>query len=134
MIILNLHVFSINSNDNKDFKLTRKRYEIVATCFDRKGRVLGTGVNDYSRSHPLMKHFAVKAGESEQKDKLHAELSAVLASGRKNVHSIFVQRFHNDGSMAVAAPCPTCKAMLKGFGVKIVRYTTEDGIKEYEIG
>ena len=114
--------------------MTRKRYEIVATCFDRKGKVLGTGVNDYSRSHPLMKHFAVKAGESEQKDKLHAELSAVLASGRKNIHSIFVQRFHNDGTMAVAAPCPTCQAMLRGFGVKLVRYTHPEGIKEYEIG
>lgn len=111
--------------------MTRKRYEIIATCFDRKGKVLGTGVNDYSRSHPLMKHFAVKAGESEQKDKLHAELSA--ASGRKNIHSIFVQRFHNDGAMALASPCPTCKAMLRGFGVKIVRYTSEEGIKEYEI-
>ena len=128
-----MHVFNTNLNANKDAKLTRKRYEIVATCFDKKGKVLGTGVNDYSRSHPLMKHFAVKAGESEQKDKLHAELSAVLASGRKNIHSIFVQRFHNDGSMAVAAPCPTCKAMLKGFGVKIVRYTHPEGIKEYEI-
>jgi len=114
--------------------LTRKRYEIVATCFDRKGRVLGTGVNDYSRSHPLAKHFAIVAGESEQKDKVHAELAAVLASGRKNIHSIFVQRFHNNGTMAVAAPCPTCKAMLKGFGVKIVRYTHPEGIKEYQVG
>lgn len=113
--------------------MTRKRYEIVATCFDRKGKVLGTGVNDYTRSHPLAKHFAVKAGESEQKDKLHAELAAVLASGRKNIYSILVQRFHNDGTMAVAAPCPTCQAMLKGFGVKLVRYTHPEGLKEYEI-
>lgn len=90
-------------------------------------------MNDYNRSHPLAKHFAVKAGESEQKDKLHAELAAVLASGRKNIHSILVQRFHNDGTMAVAAPCPTCQAMLKGFGVKLVRYTHPEGIKEYEI-
>jgi deoxycytidylate deaminase len=125
--------FNTNLNANKVNKLTRKRYEIVATCFDRKGKVLGTGVNDYSRSHPLAKHFAIVAGESEQKDKVHAELAAVLASGRKNIYSIFVQRFHNDGTMAIAAPCPTCKAMLKGFGVKIVRYTTEEGIKEYEI-
>lgn len=131
--MLNFHESNTSLNVNKESKLTRKRYEIVATCFDRKGKVLGTGVNDYNRSHPLMKHFAVKAGESEQKDKLHAELAAVLASGRKNVHSILVQRFHNDGSMAVAAPCPTCQAMLKGFGVKIVRYTSEEGIKEYEI-
>jgi len=27
----------------------------------------------------------------------------------------------------------TCKAMLKGFGVKLVRYTSEEGIKEYEV-
>ena len=113
--------------------MTRKRYEVIATTFDKKGRVLGTGVNDYSKSHPLAKHFAIIAGESEQKDKVHAELSAVLASGRKNIHSIFVQRFHNDSTMAVAAPCPTCKAMLKGFGVKIVRYTHPEGIKEYTI-
>lgn len=113
--------------------MTRKRYEIIATCFDRKGKVLGTGVNDYSRSHPLAKHFAIVAGESEMKDRVHAELSAVLASGRKNIHSILVQRFHNDGTMATAKPCPTCQAMLKGFGVKIVRYTAEEGIKEYEI-
>lgn len=113
--------------------MTVKRYEIIATCFDRKGRVLGAGVNDYNRSHPLAKHFAMVAGESEQKDKVHAELAAVLASGRKNIHSILVQRFHNDGTMALAAPCPTCKAMLRGFGVKIVRFTTKEGIKEYEI-
>lgn len=113
--------------------MTRKRYSVVATCFDKKGRVLGTGVNDYHKSHPLAKHFAIIAGESEQKDKLHAELAAVLASGRKNIHSIFVQRFHDSGMMALAAPCPTCKAMLKGFGVKIVRYTSEEGIKEYQL-
>jgi deoxycytidylate deaminase len=113
--------------------MTRKRYEIIATAFDKKGKVLGTGVNDYNRSHPLAKFFSVQAGESEQKDKVHAELSAVLASGRKNIHSVFVQRFHNDGSMATAKPCMTCQAMLKGFGVKLVRYTSEDGVKEYEI-
>ena len=41
-------------------------------------------------------------------------------------------RFHNNGTMATAKPCLTCQAMLKGFGVKIVRYTSEEGIKEYE--
>lgn len=114
-------------------KIARNRYKIVATCFDRKGKVLGTGVNDYSKSHPLQKQFAIIAGESDQKIYKHAEFSAVLSSGNKEIHSILVQRFHKDGTMAVAAPCPTCQAMLKGFGVKIVRYTSEEGIKEYEI-
>lgn len=110
-----------------------KRYTIFATCFDRKGRVLGTGTNNYNKSHPLMQHFAVKAGESNEKIFVHAELAAVLQSGRKDIHSILVQRFHDSGDTALAKPCPTCQAMLRGFGVKIVRYTSEEGIKEYEI-
>jgi deoxycytidylate deaminase len=113
--------------------MTRKRYEIIATAFDKKGKVLGTGVNDYNRSHPLAKFFSVQAGESEQKDKLHAELAVVLASGRKDIHSVFVQRFHNNGEQANAKPCKSCQHMLKAFGVKIVKYTSEEGIKEYEV-
>jgi deoxycytidylate deaminase len=111
---------------------SRKRYTIVATCFDKKGRVLGAGTNNYNKSHPLMLHFAVKAGESDEKIYQHAELNAVLQSGRKDIHSILVQRFHDNGDMALAKPCPTCQAMLKGFGVKLVRYTTNEGIEEYE--
>lgn len=112
----------------------RKRYTLVATCFDKKGRVLGAGINEYDRSHPLMQEFAIKAGESEEKIYRHAEFNAVLASGRKDIHSILVQRFSKDGNMANAMPCPTCQQMLKSFGVKLVRYTHDDGIKEYEIG
>ncbi len=108
----------------------RKRYNLVATCFDRKGKILGSGTNDYNRSHPLMKHFACKAGESDAKIWIHAELAAVLDSGRKNIDSILVQRFHNNGNPANAMPCPTCQEMLKAFGVRLIKYTTEEGIKE----
>lgn len=111
----------------------RKRYTIVATCFDRKGKILGAGTNNYYKSHPLMLHFAVKAGEAKEKIFMHAELAAVLQSGRKDIHSILVQRFHDNGDLALAKPCLTCQAMLKGFGVKLVRYTTENGVKEYEV-
>lgn len=111
----------------------RKRYNLVATCFDKKGRVISAGTNEYNRSHPLMQEFAIKAGESEEKIYRHAEFNAVLSAGRKDVHSILVQRFHNNGDMANAMPCKTCQQMLKSFGVKIVRYTTDEGIKEYEV-
>lgn len=110
---------------------SRQRYNLVATCFDKKGNVIGTGVNEYHRSHPLMKFFAEKAGESEHKILKHAELSAVLASGKEDIDSILVQRFSKDGSMANAMPCKTCQGMLKAFGVRLVKYTHEDGIKEY---
>ena len=111
--------------------MSRKRYEIVSTCFDKKGRVLSTGVNEYSRSHTLMKHFAEKAGESSHKIWKHSELSAVLKAGDKQVHSILVQRFDAEGKPSLAKPCPTCQVMLKAFGVKVIRYTTKEGIEEY---
>lgn len=114
--------------------MKKKRYTLVATCFDRRGRIVGTGTNEYDRSHPLMQEFAVKAGESEEKIYRHAEFNAVLDAGRKDVDSILVQRFHRNGDMANAMPCKTCQQMLKSFGVRLVRYTHETGIKEYEIG
>lgn len=113
--------------------MKRKRYEIVATAFDRKGKVIGTGVNEYWRSHPMMKLYAEKAGESSCKIFKHAELSAVLSAGNKEIHSLLVQRFKNNGEPALAMPCPTCQAMIKDLDIKFVRYTTEEGIKEYYV-
>jgi len=118
---------------NSSLILTSKRYEIIATAFDRKGRILGAGVNEYKRSHPLMKVYAEKAGESSMKIFKHAEFSAVLAAGNKQIHSLLVQRFKANGEPALALPCPTCQAMLKDFGVKVVKYTTDSGIAEYHV-
>lgn len=109
----------------------RKKYQITTTAFSKSGAVLSTAQNDYKRSHPLSKHFSLLAGESEHKDKLHSELAAVLQAGKSGVHSVLVQRFHNNGELANAKPCKACQLMLKAFGVRLVRYTTEDGIKEY---
>lgn len=81
-----------------------------------------------------MLHFAEKAGDNPNKIYRHAELNAVLASGRSEIHSILVQRFQTNGDMANAMPCKTCQEMLKNFGVTLVRYTTEDGIQEKTLG
>jgi len=112
--------------------MTRRRYEITATCFDKRGRVLATAVNDYNKSHPLMKHFSLLAGESEHKHAIHAELGAVLASRGKEIDSILVQRYDVQGRTKLAKPCPACQSMLKAFGIKYIRYTTEKGIEHYE--
>ena len=105
-----------------------KRYEIFATCYDKKGRAISFGKNDYTRSHPLFKHFAVLAGESEEKIYKHAEFSALIAAGKKEVYSVTVERFDKKGRPALAKPCKTCTLMLKSFGVQIVNYTDNGGI------
>lgn len=111
----------------------KKRFELIATAFDIKRRVIGTGVNDYNKSHPLMKLYALKAKESCAKIKKHAELSAILAAGNKAVHSMLVQRFDSFGNPALAKPCPTCQLMLKDFGLKYVEYTSPEGILILEL-
>ena len=110
----------------------RKRYEIKATCYDHKGKVLSKGCNNYSKSHPLAKHFAVLAVESQDKVYLHAELDACLKARGKKIHEVKVERKHNDGTMANAEPCRTCKVMLRAFGVQKVKYSHEDGWKVLE--
>ena len=113
--------------------MTRKRYEIIATVFDKRGRAIGAGINDYKKSHPLYQKFAIDAGESSEKIYRHAEFNACLSAGKKEIHSILIQRFHTNGEMANAFPCKTCQTMLKAFGVKIIRYTSDTGIQEIKI-
>lgn len=111
-----------------------KRYEIFATCYDKKGKAISFGKNDYTRSHPLFKHFAILAGESEEKIYKHAEFAAIIAAGKKEVHSITVERFDKKGQPALAKPCKTCTLVLKSFGVKIVNYTEKGGVVSKNIG
>lgn len=108
--------------------MTNRRFEIFATAFDKKRKIIGVGANCYSKSHPLMKLYAEKAGESEMKIYKHAELSAILDAGNKEVYSLLVQRFDAQGRPALAMPCKTCKEMIKDFGVRYVEYTCEGGI------
>ena len=79
-----------------------------------------------------MRHFAKLAGEHEEKTSIHAELQAMLRSKGKEVHSILVQRFDAFGNPKMSKPCLTCQKMLEAFSVKVIRYTTEGGINEYE--
>ena len=111
--------------------MPRKRYTIFSTTFDKRGRVIATGTNDYFRSHPLMKFHAELVGEPSEKIWKHSELEALLQSKSKDVHSILVQRFDSGGRPKIAKPCKTCQSIIKSYGVKIVRYTTEEGIAEY---
>ena len=96
---------------------------LAAICLDRKGKVLGRGVNSYTRTHPLQKHFAVLAGMSEEKSFLHAELQAVLRSRDKEIHTVFVARVLKDDTISLARPCAACMKALKAFGVEKVVYT-----------
>ena len=105
-----------------------KRHVLIAKTFDRKGRQISVGLNSYTKTHPLQLHFATLVGEP-YKDKLHAEIHALLRAGDKQVHTISVERYHTNGDSAFARPCASCMLAIKNFGVKFIRYTTSEGVE-----
>lgn len=110
--------------------MSRKKFELLSTTFDKRGRPIVSKVNSYSVSHPLQAHFSRKAGMHEGRIFLHAELRSLIASQERKVHSLLVQRFDAKGNYADAKPCESCVEAMKAFGVKLVRWSTKDGIKE----
>lgn len=111
--------------------MSKKRYVIIAKCFDKKGNVLSVGTNNYKKTHPLMQHFGKIAGLPE-KEYLHAEIQALLRVKDKAVYKLTVERYDSDGNPALAKPCPVCQEAIKAFGVKIVEYTDHNGFKTLE--
>lgn len=107
--------------------MARKRQKVIATCFDKKGRVLAVGENSYTKTHPLMFTYGKRLGLDE-KIFLHAEVQSILRCGDKKIGSIFVERYSHDGSPLLAKPCPVCEMVIKDFRIPEVRYTTETGI------
>jgi deoxycytidylate deaminase len=99
------------------------QYEITATVFDKRGRVLGTGTNSYTKTHPHQKHLASKVGLHE-KIYVHAEVLAIIrASKVGKPHTISIERYGKDGRPLNSEPCPICKLCIKESGINFVKYT-----------
>jgi tRNA(Arg) A34 adenosine deaminase TadA len=102
--------------------MSKKRYVIMAICYDKKHRMLGVGVNSYTKTHPLQKYFAKKVGHGE-KECLHAEIAAILRCKQQAIYKIVVKRYNALGQPANAKPCSICQEAIKAFGIKVVEYT-----------
>lgn len=76
-----------------------------------------------------MLYFASKV-HLHDKIYLHAEVQALIRCGDKKPWRISIARYNEDGSLALAKPCPVCAEAIKAFGVKEVCYTSEHGLVE----
>ena len=103
--------------------MTKKRFSIKATVYDKRGRVLTTGENSYEKTHPLQSKFAVQVG-LDDKVFLHAEISALskLRKGQKPYH-IVVERYKENGGAVLAKPCLVCQAAIESHGIALVEWT-----------
>ncbi len=102
--------------------MATKKYQIKATIFDKRGKIVSQAKNDYSKTHPKQKIFACKAGENHRIF-LHAEILAIIRSKGKG-ESIYIERYDANGKPMLAAPCKICQLAIKEAGIKEIRYTT----------
>lgn len=101
--------------------MPKKRFEITAFAYDKRGRLLSMGRNSYIKTHRLQAELAREAGRPEA-IYIHAELDALLRA-RKQVHKLVVVRYNKDGSPGNAKPCEICQMAIKRFGVRHVEHT-----------
>lgn len=97
-------------------------YDITATAYDKRGRIIAIGKNSYQKTHPLQSKYAIKSGLPE-KIYLHAEIAAIIKSKEPSkIFQIHVERYI-DGNPALAKPCPVCQTALDDMGISNVTYT-----------
>lgn len=99
-----------------------QKYDIIAKCYDKRGRLLSVGINSYRKTHPLQKHFATLVGH-EYKEYLHAEIQAILRAKDQPIYKITVERYNKDGQPMLAKPCKICELAIKSFNIQKVEYT-----------
>lgn len=104
-------------------KRNKKRYRIVAKCYDKRGRLISKGENSYDTSHPIQAHFARLVGQKERIF-LHAEIQAIIRARGKVIQSIRVERYDSKGNERLALPCAICKRAIADAGIKEITYTT----------
>lgn len=107
--------------------MSKKRYHIVASAFDRKGRLISQGYNNYSKSNPYQKKMSILAGMSEERTYIHAEISAIIRSKGRKIDTIKVERFDANGNPKLSFPCLSCQMAIKLAGIKRVIFTTDSG-------
>lgn len=96
-----------------------------------KGRIVATGCNSY-KTHPKQKIYNQHRANFDENAKhfTHAEVAAlnkVKGADLKNAE-LFIYRTVSDGSAKMCRPCAGCMKAIKDSGIKVIHYTTSDGI------
>lgn len=95
---------------------------IASVAYDKKGRVIAIGVNNYKKSHPIQAKYA-KMNGLDGKIFLHSEVNCLLKCKDKEVYKLQIVRVDSKGKECLAKPCPICEAYIRDRGVKVIEYT-----------
>lgn len=101
--------------------MSRKRFQLTALAYDKRGKLLSVGRNSYTKTHPLAMYYGKKSGRPEA-IYIHAELDALIKA-RGEVHKLVVLRYNARGEPVNAKPCAGCQLAIHDYGVKHVSHT-----------
>lgn len=81
------------------------------------------------KSHTRQHQYDTRMNYHGTRSKLHAEIDALITSGRVDLTGaeIYVYREDKNGNIANSRPCVSCTQALKDAGVKHIYYTTTSG-------
>ncbi len=100
-----------------------QRQDMTAIIYDKRGRILSIGKNNYLKTHPLQANYARRHGD-HNKIFLHAEIHAITRCAElSRAHRMVVFRFNSEGKPVMAKPCPICAAAIRDTPIKIVEHT-----------
>lgn len=106
------------------FKRGRDRIGCVA--FDKKGRILGSATNSYSKTHPEQAKYAQQVGLDE-KIYLHAEIACIIRAQKllkkdQSINLLSIARLNRKNEPLNSKPCPICIEAIKEAGVEKIEY------------
>jgi tRNA(Arg) A34 adenosine deaminase TadA len=103
--------------------MSKRRFDITAIIYDKRGRVLSIGKNSYVKTHPMQHRHCEKVG-LHHKQFLHAEIHAIArCKYLDRAHKIVVMRFDSQGNPKLAKPCPVCQSAINEAGINLVEHT-----------
>lgn len=102
---------------------SRRKFDIKATIYDKRGRILSVGLNSYMKTHPWQGKLAKNVGRPEA-IYLHAEIAALVKlKDWSKAHRIKVERYDSNGNPVMAKPCEICQSALRRTGIEIIEHT-----------
>lgn len=109
-------------------KPKKQRQNITAIIYDKRGRVLSIGKNNYNKTHPRMYQLSrsVKGYGEYCKIYLHAEMDAIVKCDQlEKAHLIEVYRISPDGHYRLSRPCPICASAIMQTSIKYIKYSID---------
>jgi len=98
-------------------QLQNRKQRVAAIITDKKGRILSSGTNSYTKSHPLQAYYCELATKENHKIFVHAELQALVHLKGQVADKIFVARVSKNGTPLPSSPCPICRLAIRDAGI-----------------